>query len=98
MQVPLLNTSLFDLNVGFQGWFSGLEFTKCLYKPGPVVQSAVSLTADPGVECVIPAWYHTFLEIDNEIISMVILLSADSRRVVDSFKQKYKCWNNKGIK
>ena len=37
-----------------------------------------SLTADPGVASSIPARYHTFVEIDHEIISTVILLpSAD---------------------
>ena len=37
------------------------------------------LTADPGVASSIPAWSHTFVEIDHEIISTVILLpSADS--------------------
>ena len=37
------------------------------------------LTADSGVARSIPALSHTFLEIDGEIISMVILLpSADS--------------------
>ena len=37
------------------------------------------LTADPGVASAIPAWSHTFMEIDHEIISTVILLpSADS--------------------
>ena len=41
-----------------------------------------SLTADPGVTSSIPAWSHTFLEIDHEIISMVILLSS-----AESFKK-----------
>ena len=37
------------------------------------------LTADPGVSSLIPAPSHTFVEIDREIISTVILLpSADS--------------------
>ena len=37
------------------------------------------LTADPGVASSIPAQSHTFVEIDHEIISTVILLpSADS--------------------
>ena len=37
------------------------------------------LTADPGVASSIPARSQTFVEIDHEIISMVILLpSADS--------------------
>ena len=52
--------------------------------PGRVVQSVTCLatdaclTADPGVASSIPARYHTFVEIDHEIISTVILLrSAD---------------------
>ena len=52
--------------------------------PGRVAQSVtclatdVCLTADPGVASSIPARYHTFVEIDHEIISTVILLpSAD---------------------
>ena len=37
------------------------------------------LTTDPGVASSIPTRSHTFAEIDNEIISTVILLpSADS--------------------
>ena len=44
------------------------------------------LTADPGVL----ARSHTFVEIDQEIISTVTLLpSVDSRRVVVSNKRKY---------
>ena len=48
------------------------------------------LTADPGVTSLIPARYYTFVEIYHEICSTVILLpSADSRRVVVSYKRKY---------
>ena len=54
-------------------------------RPGRIVQSVTclatdaSLTADPGVPSLIPIGSHTFLEIDHEIISMVILLlSAES--------------------
>ena len=32
-----------------------------------------SLTTDPGVASLIPAWSNTFVEIDHEIISAVIL-------------------------
>ena len=53
--------------------------------PGRVAQSATCLatdaclTADPGVASSIPARSHTFVEINHEIISTVILLpSADS--------------------
>ena len=53
--------------------------------PGRVAQSVtclatdVKLTADPGVASSIPARSHTFVEIDHEIISTVILLpSAES--------------------
>ena len=52
--------------------------------PGRVAQSVMCLatnaclTADPGVASSILARYHTFVEIDHEIISTVILLpSAD---------------------
>ena len=40
------------------------------------------LTAAPGVTSLIPARSHTFVEIDQEIISMVILLSS-----AESFKK-----------
>ena len=49
---------------------------------GRIVQSVMclatdaSLTADPGVASSIPAWSHTFVEIDHEIISKVILLPS----------------------
>ena len=53
--------------------------------PGRVAQSVTclatdaSLTADPGVASSIPARSHTFVEIDHEIITTVILLpSAES--------------------
>ena len=52
--------------------------------PGRVAQSVTCLatdaclTTDPGVASSIPARYHTFVEIDHEIISTFILLpSAD---------------------
>ena len=41
---------------------------------GPVVQSVVSPIADPGVMSLIPARSHTFVEIDHEILSTIILL------------------------
>ena len=53
--------------------------------PGRVAQSLTCLatdaclTADPGVASSIPVRSHTFVEIDHEMISAVILLpSADS--------------------
>ena len=42
-----------------------------------------SLTADPGVASWIPALSHTFVEIDYEIISTVILLPS-----AESFKKE----------
>ena len=55
------------------------------YGPGRVAQSVTCLatdaclTADPGVASSIPVRSHTFVEIDHEMISTVILLpSADS--------------------
>ena len=52
----------------------------------------VSLTADPGVASWIPARSHTFVEIDHEIISTIILLpSAESfkKGCCQSYKRKY---------
>ena len=52
--------------------------------PGRVAQSVTclatdaSLTADPGVASSIPARSHTLSEMDHEIISTVILPSAES--------------------
>ena len=70
-------------------------FDACV--PGRVAQSVTCLatdaclTADPGVASSIPVQYHTFVEIDHEIISTVILLLPliYSRRVVVSYKRKY---------
>ena len=56
--------------------------------PGHVAQSVTCLapdprlTADPVVARSIPAWSHTFIEIDREIIPMVILLAS-----AESFKK-----------
>ena len=48
------------------------------------------LTAELGVTSSIPARSNTLVEIDHEMISTVILLlSADSRGVVVSYKPKY---------
>ena len=50
--------------------------------PGRAAQSVTCLatdaclTADPEVPSSIPAWSQTFVEIDHEIISTVILLSS----------------------
>ena len=52
--------------------------------------SDTCLTADTGVTSSIPARSHTFVDIDHERNSMVILLpSSDSRRVVVSYKPKF---------
>ena len=44
------------------------------YQPGPEVQSVASPTADSGITSSIPTRFHTFVAIDHEIISTVILL------------------------
>ena len=68
-----------------------------IHMPGRVAQSVTCLatdaclTADPGVASSIPLRSHTFVEIDHEMISTVILLLPliHSRRVVVSYKRKY---------
>ena len=66
------------------GRFELLQQLDHLRLPGRVAQSVTCLatdaclTADPGVASLIPNRSHTFVEIDHEIISTVILLpSAD---------------------
>ena len=59
-----------------------MQYIHILFVPGRVAQSVMCLatdaylTADPGVTSSIPARSHTFVEIDHEIISKVILLSS----------------------
>ena len=75
-----------------------LNHIKWPAQPGRVAQlvtclaTDASLTADPGVASSILARSHsyTFVEIDHEIISTVILLLQlnHSRRVVVSYKRK----------
>ena len=64
---------------------SAILFPHLPHVPGRVAQSVTCLatdaclTADPGVASLIPIRSHTFVEIDHEMISTVILLpSADS--------------------
>ena len=64
-----------------------LLFNLTLILLGSVAQSVTCLTADPGVASLILAQSHSFVEIGHEIISAAILLpSADSRRIVVSYK------------
>ena len=56
----------------------------------PCLATDASLTANPGVASSIPARSHTFVEIDHEIISTVILLPS-----AESFK-KGKCGSRGG--
>ena len=56
----------------------------------PRMLSVTYLTADPGAGSLIPTRSHTFVEIDHELFSTaILLLSADSRRAVVSYKWKY---------
>ena len=59
-----------------------MDSDEVLPVPGRVAQSVTclatdaNLTADPGVTSLIPPRSHTFVEIDHEIISTVILLPS----------------------
>ena len=53
------------------------------------MQSVTCLTADAGVASLIPAWFHTFVEIDHEIMSTAIFPTTGSRMVIVSYKRKY---------
>ena len=74
----------------------GYILTHQVQQPGRVAQSVTCLatdaclTADPGVASLIPARSHTFVEIDHEISTVILLLPLIySRRVVVSYKRKY---------
>ena len=68
-----LNPDQMDLQCFHAGPRSVAQSVTCL------ASTDAYLAADPGVASSIPAWSHTFLEIDHEIISMVTRLpSADS--------------------
>ena len=81
----------------FSRWHFQAKFFVAGKGPGCVAQSVTclatdaSLTADPGVAGSIPARSHTFVEIDHEIISTVILLpSVESfKKGCFSYKRKY---------
>ena len=66
-------------------WHGSFKLLQCIIIPGRVAQSVkclatdAFLTADPGVPSSISVRSYTFVEIDYEMISTVILLpSADS--------------------
>ena len=59
-----------------------LQWSGLMLHPGRIAQSVACLATDPGVASLITAQSHTFMEIDHEIISMVILLPS-----TESFKK-----------
>ena len=63
----------------------------CVAQSVTCLATDACLTADPGVASSIPVRSHTFVKIDHEMISTVILLLPliHSRRVVVSYKRKY---------
>ena len=87
-RILTVTDNCFQLKLGnFNSYTYSLKYTLTPIKwvPGRVAQSVTCLatdaclTADPGIASSIPARSHTFVEIDHEIISTVILLpSADS--------------------
>ena len=71
--------SIINFDTRDQSTFVNLLNVTILSLPGCVAQSVTCLTtdaslpADPGVTSAIPVRSHTFVEIDHEIISSVIL-------------------------
>ena len=73
-----------DIQPGYQGT---LYFTAENNSPGPIAQP----TADSGVVSLIPALSHSFMEIDQEIISTVILLLSLIQEGLMSVTSKSMC-------
>ena len=69
-------------------WFPQMGFTQG-WLDRPVVQSVISLIADPGIVSSILLRTNTFVKIDHEIFLQSFPTCADSRRAVVSYKQKY---------
>ena len=63
---------------------SSFDITGSRSAVGKVSATDVSLTAYPGFVSSIPAWSYTFVEIDHEIISTLIILPS-----AESFKKGY---------
>ena len=62
----------------------------CVAQRVTCLATDVCLTADSGVMSMFPARSHTFMEIEHEIVSRVILPPLNhSRRVVVSMCMKY---------
>ena len=81
--------SFFEKKIKFDCKFRFVQLNKPIVL-GHAAQSVTCLTADLGVASSILARYHTFGEIDHKIISTAIHLpSADSRRIVVSYKRTY---------
>ena len=63
-------------------------------KPGPVVQSVASPTADPGVASSILTRSHTLVEIDHEIISTFIQEGLSSVTSKSMCKKYVRYWSS----
>ena len=66
-----------------------LKYQQLNVGPGSIAQSVASQIADPGIVSLIPTWSHTFMKIDHEIFSTVILLLPLIQEKVVSVKGKY---------
>ena len=83
-------------------WSNIIKQVTNIVLPGCIVQSVkclatdAYLTTDPVVASSILARYHTFMEIDRETISTVILLSADSFKIGCCQLQAKVCAQNTG--
>ena len=79
----------FSINSKYHELLCIILFVYVSFLLGGIAQPLTCLTADPGVTSSIPARSHTSVEIDQEIISTVNLLtSVDSRRVFCQFQAK----------
>ena len=78
------------------GWPVMCDCGNSFHTPGRIAQSIACLTSDAGVPSKILAWTHTFVEIDNEIISMAILLRfADSSMCTKNWLTARSIWPRK---
>ena len=79
MRIGTSHSSIYGHKNRMQQFYRRQTVPGCVAQSVTCLATDACLTADPGVASSIPVWSHTFVEIDHEMISTVILLpSADS--------------------
>ena len=86
-----INMHICQSCISMRSGTSMAQYSLELCKLDHIALWVTSLTADTGVPSLIPAWSHTFVAIDHEIISTVILLLPLIQKGLLSFTSQSTC-------